>query len=419
MFGIYDTEVKKELSQEKFLLIKAVSHSLWKNVHHLLELLLVAEITGRVPVVYWNSSCLYKEEIYHNGFELYFQPISQYTIYDVINQEFTYYPPIWKYDNLTSDDPNKEKLIYRNIGDMIGSDADVVVSDLNLNISKLIPFVTSQHPVYGLTPLQIYRYLFQKYILLKPEITKEIQQSYEKIIDPSEQVLAVHIPGDFTVDIYNQIREYYNKDNIYHPNTLSWLYRTKKLKDRKDRFLVDETTHLHEIVRFFNVMQYGDPYLLFHTEIKSFLKKYGIHKIFLITDREDILEEYQKTYGSAVTFYNYERTAKNDTRMAEYFETPLNKRSKGVEILKDAYTAAQCDFFIGYGFSNISYGITHLKEWSDTNIKLAYWMFDDLYNFSYELMKTGRYAPKEADGKYRLLAKMTKNSIKKIQRVFQ
>lgn len=406
------------MPNDRFLLIKAISHNLWKNVHHLMELLLVAELTGRTPVVYWGTNCLYNEVIHNNAFDLYFEPISPYTIYDVIQPEFTYYPPIWKYDNLTSDDPDKSRRMYRNIGDIMGSNANVVVSDMNIFVKHMIPLITKEHPVYGMTPLQIYRYLFSKYLKIKPDIEEEIQRLYDIKFENAGPILAIHIPGDFTLDIYPQIREYNNLNMLYHPENLNMLYHPNKLQ-RSDRFQVDETIHLHEIVRLFKVTQSGDPYKLYQPEINNILGKFNINKIFLITDREDILEEYTKLYGPMLIYNNYERVYKNDPGKFEHLENHLNKRSKGLDIIKDTYLASKCDFFIGYGFSNLSHAVTHLKDWSETNIKLTYWMFEKLYNFSYEFMKTGRYSPEEADGKYRLLSQIAGNSIKRIQRVFK
>lgn len=403
---------------KKFLLIKAIDHSMWRNLHHLMELLLVAEITQRIPVVYWGTTCLYNKVLYNNAFDLYFEPISPYTIYDVINKDFSYYPPIWKYDNLTSDDPNKNMLNYRNIGDIIGSNATVVVSDVNFYISRIIPFIKKEHSVYGMTPLQIYRYLFDKYLILKPDINEEIQHFFKANFKNSNNILAIHMPGDISLDIYPQIKRYYS-NMVYHPDNPNMNSKRKKVKLRMDHFKVDENIQNHEIVRFLNVTQKGDPYKLLYPEIKSLMNKYNIEKIFLITDREDIIDEFSKQYGSMLVYTDYERIPRNDSREQEYLENHLNMRSKGIEILLDTYIASMCGFFIGYGFSNQSFAVTHLKDWSETNIKLAYWKFDKLFNFTYEYVKSGRYSPEEADGKYKLIAKRTENSFKKIQSIFK
>jgi hypothetical protein len=409
----------ENMPNDRFLLIKAISHSIWKNVHHLIELLLVAELTERIPVIHWGANIMDNGVIFENRFDMYFEPLSPYSIHNLIRPEYTYYPPIWKYDNVMSDDSNRFIRMYRNTGDIMASDANVVVSDINIPIKHIIPWVPKDHPVYGMTPIQIYRYLFYKYIHLKPDVAKEIKEFLDLMLKSEEPVLAVHLPGDFTLDIYPQIQEYINLTRLYHPNNLNWFSPSKGHKKRSDRFQVDETAHLHEIVRLLKVKQSGDPYKLYHPEIRNMLGKYTISKIFLITDREDILEEYKRLYGPMLVYNNYERIHKNDAGRLDPHENNPNARSHGLNIIKDTYIASQCDFFIGYGSSNLSHAVTHLKYWSETNIKLTYWMFEKLYNFSYEFMKTGRYSPEESDGKYRLLIQQAGNLIKRLQRVFK
>ena len=43
-----------------------------------------------------------------------------------------------------------------------------------------------------------------------------------------------------------------------------------------------------------------------------------------------------------------------------------------IEVIKDTYLAAQCDFFIGNGYSSLSNTVMRLKDWPETNIKLLY-----------------------------------------------
>jgi hypothetical protein len=409
----------ENMPDDRFLLIKAISYSIWKNVHHMIEQLLVAELTKRIPVIYWGSNSKHNVVIHDNAFDMYFEPISPYSIHNLIRPDFSYYPPIWKFDNLMSDDPNRSKHTYRNTGDLMDSNANVIVGDISIPVKHIIPWVAMDHPVYGMTPIQIYRYLIGKYIHIKPDIENEIKEFHDIKLKSEEPVLAVHLPGDFTLDMYPQIQQYNNLNMLYHPENLNMFSRSKGRKKRRDRFQVDETLHLHEIVRLLNVTQAEDPYKLYHPEIRHMLGKYNISKIFLITDREDIVEEYTKLYGSMLVYNNYERIRSNDAGKPDQLENPLNARSKGFEVIKDTYIASKCDFFIGYGSSNLSHAVTHLKDWSGTNMKLTYWMLDKLYNFSYEFVKTGRYTPEEADGKYRLLIKHAGNFIKSIQRRFK
>lgn len=66
-------------------------------------------------------------------------------------------------------------------------------------------------------------------------------------------------------------------------------------------------------------------------------------------------------------------------RIPTYLQKYPNKRHKGVElikdtieVIKDTYLAAQCDFFIGNGYSSLSNTVLRLKDWPETNIKLLY-----------------------------------------------
>ena len=395
---------------ERFLLIKAIGTSLWENVHHLIVMLLAAELTNRKPVIFWGTHFLYEGCIYNDAFSLYFEPVTQHTIYDVMRPSFSYYPPIWKHDNLMSDDPDKISYVYRNIGDMFASDANVVVSDTNLSVKQLLPWINANHEMYGLTPLMIYRRLMNRYIHLKPDIANSINTFCDTRIKCTQPVLAVHMPGDLTLGIYPQISAFTKLNASYH---------AKLHIVRNDVFEVDETVDQHQNVRLINAAKPQDPYKAFHPEIHKTLGKYAIKNIFLLTDREDIIEEFVREYGSMVISNEYERAAADDSIRKEGLETFLSKRSKGIEILTDTFAAAACNFFIGYGGSDLSHAVTQLREWPETNVKLHYWMFNKLYNFTYKTAKIGRDAPEEADGRYKLIIKNAENSLRRFVHVFK
>ena len=66
------------MAGDRFLLIKPWSYRLWSDVEHVLGQLLIAEITDRIPIVYWPTHCLHNGFFHTNGFELYFEPVSNY-----------------------------------------------------------------------------------------------------------------------------------------------------------------------------------------------------------------------------------------------------------------------------------------------------------------------------------------------------
>ena len=314
------------MPSERFLLIKSWGCGFWSDVDHVMGQLLVAELTNRIPVIYWGTNSLYAESFKTNAFDLYFEPVSNYTIYDVIKPQYTYYPPIWRYDNVMVEDLDKITWIYRNLGDLIGSEANVVVSDVHYFVRPIINYITKDHWAYGMTSQQIYRGLFDKYIKLKPDIELEIQEFYDTKLKDFRPTLGVHIRGG------DKIREVENLSSL-----------NKR----------------------------------YHTSIANYIDKYQIQKILLLTDCKDIVKDFTKRYGSKVVFTDCRRGAINATDNAPHLQDYTHKRRKGIEIIKDTYLASKCEFFIGNGYSNVSYTVKRLRDWQEDNIIL---FFRDLKN---------------------------------------
>ena len=175
------------MTGDRFLLIKTWSNRLWSDVEHVLGQLLIAEITNRIPVVYWPTHCLHNGFIHTNGFELYFEPVSNYSIFDLAKPDYTFYPPFWDADNLLVEDAEKEKWTYRSIGDFISSDANVVIGDVYFTISEIIPFIRKDNAAYGMTATEIYRYLLKS-------ISGSRGTFFQKCRDSTNRGLRIRIP---------------------------------------------------------------------------------------------------------------------------------------------------------------------------------------------------------------------------------
>jgi len=343
------------MAGDRFLLIKPWSYRLWSDVEHVLGQLLIAEITNRIPVIYWPTHCLHNGFVHTNGFELYFEPISSYSIFELTKPGYTFYPPFWDADNLLVEDTEKDTWMYRSIGDLISSDANVVVGDVYFSISEIIPFIKKDNAAYGMAAVEIYRYLYKKYIRLKRDILMEVQGFYQSWLKEGHPLLAVHVrreEDDMIIDERKDIAD----EHYWYRNSRKYRIKQKKNRKRKYRFL-------------------GKGRLLkantqYHAEIRKLMNKYAIKKIFLLTDSEEVIEEYRKTYGDAVVFTDCKRLSGNDP--AYNLENPMVKRRRGIEVIKDAYLAAQCDFFIGNDFSSLSRAISRIKDWPVENVKLLF-----------------------------------------------
>jgi hypothetical protein len=347
------------MSNDKFLLIKSWSYILWYDIEHTLSQLLIAELTGRIPVVYWPTHCLHNGFIHTNGFELYFEPVSNYTIFDVAKPEYSYYPPVWDQDNLLMDDPDKETWVYRNIGDMMSSKENVVVGDIYFDIYSLIPFIKKENAAYGMSVDQIYSYLFNKYIRLKQDIKMEIQGFYNSWLRENKPVLAVHVCAVEKDQIYD----------IKNSKKQNSRYNSKSYKKRKNGSMQKKV----KFPWFGRKRKVMDPNKPYHQEIKKYIDKYDVKKIFLLTNSKEILHEYQQKYGSMLVATQCRRTSEDENIL--YLDSYIIKRRSGIEILKDTYLASMCNFFIGNDFSSLSHAVTMIKDWPADNVKLLYWEY--------------------------------------------
>ncbi|PXV96042.1 hypothetical protein C8E03_101675 [Lachnotalea glycerini] len=309
------------MSDARFLLIKAWGWGFWADMDHLVGQLLVAELTNRIPVVSWGMNSLYSDTIIANAFELYYEPVSNYTLRDVARPEFTFYPPMWNYVNIMIEDLDKITYTYRDIGTLMSSNANVVVSDVHFFARPIMEYIKKDHWTYGMTPLQIYRILIQKYLRLKPDILLKIEEFNNKYLKDNTPLLGVHVRGT---------------DKIIEVANLPYLNKR------------------------------------YHYEIKEYREQYDIKKILVITDSQEILEEYQKLYGNLIISTDANRSTSNSEHDATQVDNYINRRNKGVEILTDTYLAAKCDYFIGNGYSNVSFSVNRIKNWPESHITLLY-----------------------------------------------
>ncbi|MDD2620050.1 MAG: hypothetical protein PHC92_05230, partial [Syntrophomonadaceae bacterium] len=306
---------------ERFLLIKPWSAGFWGDVHDVQSKLLLAEITNRHPIVFWgDQGCNYSVGENYNSFEQYFLPVSNYSIGDVVSDKYTYYPPTWKFFNIFQNEPTKGysngKHQYRDIPSFIDCEANILVTDLWQTMDQYMLWIKEDHPAYGLTEDKVFRYINNKYMKLQPDIVDEIDEFYHTYMETGP-ILAVHI---------------------------------------RSGAKINEVPNLHQL----NAK--------YPQEIDCFLKDTPSARIFLLTDNEDILEQYQQMYGDILIYTDCTRKTVNDYDLS--YKIFNDRRRKGIEIIKDTYLACKCDHFIGNGHSQVSIAIRRLKIWEKDKIKL-------------------------------------------------
>lgn len=306
------------LEQEKFLLIKSWGCGFWSDVSHVLGQLLLAEMTGRIPVVDWGENSWFNDGTAKNAFAFYFEKVSAYTLADLQKKAFDVWPPKWDRFNLSRGEVNKMAGPYSRIAGLylLGRNEKVIVSDFYTSMRALLPWIPRNHPLFGHSIDQVYRYLTQRYLHPTREILAEVDAFHASHL-ASQDYLAVHVRGS-------------------------------------DK--VAEVSFLDELNRSYQPI------------IDEYLTKYACQRIFLMTDDVNILDGFSKLYPGMIVTTDSLRT---DDQQGIHFKSELKDRRRiGTEVMVDVYLAAKAKAFIGNGLSNTSAIIPYVSESLQENYHL-------------------------------------------------
>lgn len=321
--GETNVSSKSEGDWEKFLLIKAWGYGFWSDVSHVLGQLLIAEITGRIPMIHWGANSLFGDGTGKNAFDFYFEPVSGYVIDDLFQERYDFFPPKWNYKNLREENLNKFSGPYARMAGLyfLNRPEKVVISDFYTGIVDLLPWIPSYHGLYGLSIDELYRYLIKKYLHPRGEILDAIEEFYMRNLGSSD-FISVHIRGSDKIvetGIIANIEEQYFK-------------------------IIDEVISVHKGYR-----------------------------IFLMTDDLNFLNAFRKKYGDRIVTTDCQRT---DSQTGIHYQSVVNRRRLGIEVMVDTYIAARGNVFIGLGWSNPAVIVFLLKDWKSEDI---YLIGDNMY----------------------------------------
>jgi hypothetical protein len=311
-------------SNERFHLIKSWANGFTADVDHTLGHLLLAEMTGRTPVIHWGGNSLFRDEGVENAWLEFFEPVTNVSIRDLGRDEYTFFPPKWNAQNLGQEEMNKMKgpgsrtpgILFLN------QNANVTVGDFFTSVIELLPWVRAPHPLALAGPINVpvieaaYRYLVKRYLKPRAEIVAAVESFASRNFHGGE-FMAVHVRGS------DKVRE---------------------------------APHL------------ADGQQLIFDQVKSQLASKPGMSVFLMTDDIAVLEQYKSTFPGRVVTTECIRT--NNATGVHYLAGG-SRRQLGIEVLTDVYLAARCDRLIAFGFTNISNLILHLKQWPEGSIWLC------------------------------------------------
>lgn len=294
----------------RYLLIKAWGYGFWSDMDHVAGQLLLAEMTGRTPIVHWGANSLFGAADAPNAFELYYEPVSGTRLQDLAQQPgLSFFPAKWRADNLLEENLHKFAGPGSRITGLyaLSRDEDVVVSDFHTKLNDLVPWIPPTSAYHGLGRNQIYRRLFERHLRLRPQLQQKVEAFWQERMQ-GQRWVAVHVRG------------------------------SDKAAELRDLELVNAQ---------------------YQSRIDALLRAEDGLRIFLLTDTQRFVDDYRARYGDKVLSADCARS--NNHVGVHYTGQP--GRALGEEVILDAYLAAHCDFFLGNGASNVSTAIRHLKDW--------------------------------------------------------
>ena len=294
---------------KKFILIKSWGYDFWSDAHHLTSQMLLAELTHRIPIIWWGSNFAHDDGTGRENFTAYFDPINDTNIND-IPVEASIYPSKWNRDNIFQENLNKWSGQYSRLAAqfIFSRDEDLVVSDFYSTLDSVIPWIDKSSAYYGKSEDILYGEIFQKYFKINDRLLSQANNFFDAYMEGKTWV-AVHLAGDV---------------------------KAEDLASRKQK----------------GEMVY--PY------IDLVLKKNPQMGVFLMTDSREMVLLLKSRYGEKIL------TPKGqDTKSL----TPMDKNPiTGLESVEESviasYLAAKCDIFLGNKESNMSLAIYSLKNWA-------------------------------------------------------
>lgn len=301
----------RHVEGERFLLIKAWGSGFWADIDHVLGQLLVAEITGRKPIVHWGASSLYSDDPNQDAFSTFFEPVSVHSLNEIAGHGFEFYPDKWTNSNL-NEDVNKWAGVGSRLHALLtlNRHEKVVVSDFHTGLVNLLAWIPGDHPLRRKSPGEVYRWLIAKYLEPRNDIRTRIETFYAQKMAGRIWV-AAHIRG------------------------------TDKLLDDPN------LSALHE--KFPDLIRRG-------------LARHPDAGLFLITDCALTREHYAELFGDRLLTTDCVRSA-TGVGVHQMEDLP-SRRQIGVETIIDTYLAARADYFLGTGSSHVSCFVMHLGNWT-------------------------------------------------------
>lgn len=301
----------------RYLLIREWSQGFWSDADHVLGGLVLAELSGRTPVVLWGGASRYRDQDTPDAFLDFFRPVSEASAASLVGKGHTYWPSKWNDVNILGPTFN----IFNGEGSRTGAlelwarDEEVVVADFHNGVKILHPWIEPGHRWHQRPLTEIYAELLESRLVVRDEWRARAEAFAERRL-AGRPSIGVHIrAGD----------------------------------------------KVHEVASF------AKDVAFLRERAEEFRASLSGAQLFLMTDSAAIVEDFRSRYGDELVTTEATRTPRDE---GLHFQKRPDRRRLGEEVLVDTLIAARCDRFVGDGWSNVACMVRHLKRWGEEHIVL-------------------------------------------------
>lgn len=306
-------------SAERLLLIRAWGQGFFADVDHVLGQLLLAEITGRTPLVWWGAESRFGDGGVSNAWERYFEPVSSVTIEDIIaragDRSLAFFPSRWNFANLRDvhlpllDPPASRPAPV----DVLDRSEDVVVSTMHGSMAMILPWTRPGHWPHGASVPEAFAGLARRHLKPSARIIRLVDAAHESLFAPHQgtggKVIAVHLRGC---------------DKVGEDPAIG--------RSREEAL----------------------------SRVDARIRQDSRWRVLVLTDFEPMVARCRERFGERAMFTRVRRSA---GKVGLHFDPARDGPALGDEVLVDVLLATRCDAFVGVGSSNVSTAASYLKEW--------------------------------------------------------
>lgn len=307
----------------KFLLIPACGAGFWADAAHVLGALLLAEITGRTPIVHWGAASRFRGPGLgtQDAFGQFFEPIAPVSlgelaaIADRWPQDWPLDPPPSSIAPPKGCDPLRT----------LARREALVIAGHYLPLADVADWIPRAHPLTDLTLGELARKLMADHFRVQPMI-KAAAAAFITAQFGQAPFVAAHVRGT------DKNEEVPNNDKLID----SYLIWTDRMLQRPES------------------------------------------RLFLATDDERCADVFQRRYGARVAMTDAARRADG---LGVHAAPGDAGRRLGEEVLIDCLIAAEASHFVGNGTSGPSCAIALMRRRPPASCTLfgdSFWLRDDM-----------------------------------------